>query len=113
MSNEFQEAQGIRQGGDTSANAYITRSDPMLARISSHHDCYKIGTISIGTIMVADDLALCSSSVEGIQNLISEAESDAANQRYLFSESKTKLQNRTRGPMQQPVMLNGNASGAI
>ena len=42
--------------------------------------------------MVADDLALASCSLHGIKSLINIAEHNASRQRYIFSETKAKLQ---------------------
>ena len=92
MSEEFEEGQGIRQGGLSSANLFKNRSTPMLNRTSSHPDCFSIGHIKCGAIMVADDLVLASRCNRGLQNLINEAEADAKRERYIFSETKTKCQ---------------------
>ena len=92
LSSEFSESQGIRQGGSTSADAFIIKADPLLHKLSCQPEGYRIGISNIGAIMVADDLTLSSSSTHGLQVLVNIAEHDASAQRYIFSESKTKVQ---------------------
>ena len=100
------ESQGIRQGAETSADLFNIRSDPLLKRLAVHPDTFCIGTTKIGAIMVADDLALASHSGPGLQVLLNIAEQDAAEKRYDFSESKTKVQS-INSPSTPQLLLNG------
>ena len=107
VSSDITEGQGIRQGAETSADAFNCKSDPMLDRFEDHPDCFKIGTTNVGSIMVADDLALASRSPHGLQSLVSVAEQDASTKQYVFSESKTKVQAcNSRKPMSKDISLN-------
>lgn len=107
LSPAITESQGIRQGARTSADAFNGKSDPMLNKLSSHPDGYKIGSINTGAIMVADDLTLSSSTPHGIQSLIHVAENDAACHRYLFSDSKTRIQViNNKNPKNRDITLN-------
>ena len=92
MSEEFKEGQGIRQGGLTSADAYNGNNDANLNNITCQNEGFKIGAINIGGIMVADNLTLLSTTPQGLQTLITIAEYDAQTRRYIFSETKTRLQ---------------------
>ena len=92
VSNEFQEKQGIRQGGLTSADAFIAKTDPLLHKLNVQPDGFKLGCTNIGAIMVADDLAIASPTRNGLQTLINVAEQDASRERYSFNEKKTKVQ---------------------
>jgi retron-type reverse transcriptase len=89
-SEPLKEGQGIRQGGLSSTELFKNRANPLLRRLEHHPDALRIGSIRIGAIMVADDLALLASSPMGMQTLIKEAELDASRERYSFSETKTK-----------------------
>ena len=70
---------------------YFVNSDPLLHRLEQHPDGYKVGSINIGAVMVADDIVLMSHTGPGIQTLISVAEQDVMDRKYLFRETKTKL----------------------
>ena len=112
ISEPFEETQGIRQGGLLSAKFFKDRCVPILSRVSHHQDSFSIGHIKCGSIMVADDLLLASQSKRGIQNLVNEAELDASHERYLFSESKTKVQEintkySSKIPTLENIQLNG------
>ena len=107
LSREFSEGQGIRQGAKTSTGAFNSKADPLLHSLSTHPDGYTIGTTNVGAIMVADDLALASTTRHGLQSLMHIAEHDAATKRYLFSESKTKIQVSSTKSPQIVVSLNG------
>lgn len=89
-SDQFEEGQGIRQGGLSSTGMFKARANPSLHRLEVHPDSLRIGTIPLGALMVADDLVVSSTSVQGIQSLINEAELDASRERFSFSKTKTK-----------------------
>ena len=95
ISSSFNEAQGISQGGHTSADLFNCRANPMLNKISTHSDGFSIGYIKTGSIMVADDIAITSKTPHGLQNLILIAEQDAAHQtrpNYKYQTKKKCLQ---------------------
>ena len=107
VSKPFDEGLGIRQGGLTSADALNGRSDPLLNKLTSLPDGSCIGSISTGAIMVADDLTLSASTVKGLQALVSIAENDSACQRYLFSNTKSKIQTAGKDHASHvPITLN-------
>ena len=112
LSDEIEEGQGIRQGAKTSTGAFNCKADPMLHKLCVHPDGYRIGTVNIGAVMVADDLALASRTQHGLQSLIHIAEHDAATQRYVFSDSKTKiLTTNVADPPTGKILLNGKPVG--
>ena len=111
VSEEFEEGQGIRQGAKTSTGAFNAKADPLLHRLSSHTDGYMVGTTNVGAIMVADDLTLASPTPHGLQSLIHVAEHDAQTQRYLFSDTKTKVLISNGAPPSESLLLNGKPIG--
>ena len=77
---EFGKGQGNRQGRLKSADAFNCKADPNLHHLSVQPDGFKIGTTNVGAVMVANDLALASSSLHGILIFINIAEHDASRQ---------------------------------
>jgi len=67
-----------------SVDLFNVKSDPLLNKLSSHPDTFSIGTTKIGAVIVADDLAITSSTPHGLQSLVRITEQDAA-------EKKTHL----------------------
>ena len=107
VSKPFSEGLGIRQGGLTSADALNGRSDPLLNKLTSLPDGTHIGSVNTGAIMVADDLTLSSGTQKGLQALVKVAERDSACQRYLFSESKSRVQITSKKKVPyEPITLN-------
>ena len=51
LSETFEEKQGIRQGGLTSADAFICKADPLLKKITEHPDSFCIGHISLCAVI--------------------------------------------------------------
>ena len=90
LSEPFTEKQGIRQGGCSSADAYKTGKNRLLARLDADTEC-RLGCIKTGALMVADDLAIISKDEEDLQHCIKIAEHDAAQERYCFNTDKTKV----------------------
>jgi len=90
VSRPFKDKQGLRQGGSTSAEVFNRRSDSVLKQIENIPNCSKIGIQPINVVMVADDMALLSTTKLHMQIAIDKAETDAAQKRYIFSDSKTK-----------------------
>ena len=90
MSNRILDKQGLRQGAPMSVEALNRRNDKIIIQISSIHDYPKIGTHPINAVMVADDLAIISSSRDTMQQAIKIAENHASQERYLFSDTKNR-----------------------
>ena len=90
MSRLLTETQGIRQGGLSSTTLFKSWANKLLNRYSIHPSAMKIGADSAGALMCADDLVIAGKSVHDTQVLINEAQLDAAEERYLFSSTKTK-----------------------
>jgi hypothetical protein len=78
----------------------------LLHKLEQHPDGFKIGHINVGVIMVADDLAFVSQSRQGMQTLFDVAEHNASRRRYLFSETKTKLQVKNQTYQDGNIYLN-------
>ena len=89
VSMPIKELQGIRQGGDSSADCYKAGKNKLLHHLDSNPSA-KIGSINAGSVMVADDLALVSSSAHLMQINLNAAQTDAARERYKFNVTKTK-----------------------
>ena len=90
LSRPFPEHQGIRQGGNSSADKYKAGKNKVLKSL----DCItenKIGHIHVGAAMVADDLALTSRSKYDMQTSIAIAEYDASREGYKFNVDKTRV----------------------
>ena len=77
LSFPFEESQGICQGGVSSTSIVKATAKPRLHHLDDNPSSLQIGHIQVGTLMVADDLALSSGTVGGIKDLITEAELDA------------------------------------
>lgn len=110
LSRTIIERQGVRQGAVTSTEAFKGKSNDLLRRIRNHPDAFKIGCTSVGGPTTADDTALLSNSVLGIQSLLHLAQEDANRGRYLFSTSKSRMMTifpEDRILKSPPVYLNG------
>ena len=92
LSNPISEGQGIRQGAQSSSHCFKSRANKILYKIEDHPASLRIGTIRLGGVMVADDLAVMSNTVEGLQQLVFEAECDASRERYTYNIDKTRVQ---------------------
>ena len=90
ISDAFDEKQGIRQGGTSSADCYKAGKNKLLCQLDDN-TTHKIGHIHAGAIMVADDLALISNSAHSMQTALKLAETDASRERYNFNINKTKV----------------------
>ena len=90
QSTSFHEAQGIRQGGTTSADLYKAGKNKLLEILANTTTC-RIGHINAGALMVADDLAIAANSAHDLQHGVSIAELDSRRQRYCFNVDKTKI----------------------
>ena len=92
INEPFQERQGIRQGGSSSADIYKCGKNKLLFQLENCPGNH-IGHMPVGAIMVADDLLLNSKSPAELQFNIDIAESDARKERYRFNADKTKILN--------------------
>ena len=90
MSKQLLEGQGIRQGGPSSTDLYKAGKNKVLNRLERNTSNVKIGSINLGAVMVADDLALMSRDRAGMQIALNIAESDASQERYRFNTEKSK-----------------------
>ena len=109
LSTSFQEKQGIRQGGSSSADIYKAGKNKLL-RTLDNVPSNKIGHINTGSLMVADDLALTAHNQYDMQTGLLIAQHDASSERYKFNVDKTKviLINTTRSP---DLLLNNKTLG--
>ena len=89
LSRAFNEEQGIRQGGITSPALYKSGRNLGLNQLD-RYPTLQIGSINVGAVMVADDLALTASSQIEMQKALLIAESDASRERYSYNPDKTK-----------------------
>ena len=90
QSTTFQEGQGIRQGGTTSADLYKAGKNKLLEILDDTTDC-RVGHINVGALMVADDLVIAANSPSDLQHGVSIAALDSQRQRYSFNVDKTKI----------------------
>jgi hypothetical protein len=97
VSNSIQEAQGIRQGAESSAKIFNAKNNAVLNRLEMQPHNFRIGCNPVGAIMVADDLALISNTRQGAQQLVNIAEQDASEGRYTFSTTKTRTMMPKKG----------------
>ena len=88
-SHPFNETQGIRQGGSSSADIYKASKNNLLTQLQ-HASTNHIGHLSTGAFMVADDLLLASPNIHNMQASINIAQRDAAREQYNFNCDKTK-----------------------
>ena len=91
-SRKIKESQGIRQGGNISADLFKSHGNPLLDRILHFNLGYHVGTIPVGAATCADDIAVASQSPTESQVLLNVCQSDADRERYLFGQAKTKNQ---------------------
>ena len=90
ISRPIDERQGIRQGGNISADQFKCHINPLLDRITHHNIGYQVGTIPVSAITCADDIAILSKTPSEEQVLLNVCSNDANRERYIFGESKTK-----------------------
>ena len=107
LSREVVERQGIRQGSDTSTEAFKSRCDGMIDLISAQPDALHIGIIPAGAPTCADDTCIMSTSMFGTQALINIAEYDSRCNRYEFSSTKTRIMHYQYKNV-EPLNINNN-----
>ena len=89
VSDPFEERQGIRQGGITSADCYKGGKNRLLKTLNANPSM-KTGSLASGAVMVADDLAISARNQHSMQEAINIAQIDASRDRYKFNTEKTK-----------------------
>ena len=89
LSKVFPERQGIRQGGDSSADCYKSGKNALLAVLDEEPSA-RIGHIHAGAVMVADDLTIASHTSHDMQIALNIAARDSSMERYKFNAEKTK-----------------------
>lgn len=91
FSRIFHEEQGVRQGGILSPLLYKVFINPLLKTLEEEHLGATIGSIHVGTPTCADDILLISRSLIDLQTMLFIQEDFANTERYLLSESKSKI----------------------
>ena len=92
ISQPFKVRQGIRQGGVLSPWLFLCFNNDLSEVISGTGDGLKLDSaVTLGNVLVADDVALLSLRVEGLQSLISLMESYSKKWRFDFNISKTSI----------------------
>ena len=89
-SKSFVEEQGVRQGGIISPTCYKIHINPLLDLMQNSKIGLSIGNVNFGVPTVADDLFL-SRSIIDLQAMLSTQGYFARLERYLISDSKTKV----------------------
>jgi hypothetical protein len=110
ISRQIVERQGIRQGGNISADQFKCHINPVLDRILHHNIGFKVGTIPVSAVTCADDIATAATSATEAQVLLNVCSDDANRERYKFGEAKTKYQvvdNSTNQHQSVSLSLNG------
>ena len=75
---EFNETQGVRQGGIPSTELFKVRGDSLLDRIEKSLLGFSVGTVDLSVPTCADDMILLSSSPIDLQAMINIAAADAS-----------------------------------
>ena len=91
FSRIFHEEQGVRQGGILSPLLYKVFINPLLKTLEEEHLGSTIGSIHVGSPACADDILLISRSLIDLQTMLLIQEDFANSERYLLSESKSKI----------------------
>jgi len=91
LSRCIQEGRGIRQGGETSTEAFKAKEKPFLTRVRTNPVSYKIGSVPLGIPTVADNNCMITDSHTGAQTQLLLAQDNAARVRYVFSATKSKV----------------------
>ena len=91
LSRMIFESRGIRQGGETSTEAFKAKDNRFLRRVQEHPASLGIGPTKIGIPTVADDNCLLANSYANAQVLLYMAQDNASRDRYVFSSAKSKV----------------------
>ena len=90
-SRSFTEQQGVRQGGIISPTCYKMHINPLLDLLQRSRVGLSIGNVYCGVPTVADDLLFLSHSIIDLQAMLSAQGYFAGLERYIISETKTKV----------------------
>lgn len=90
-SRSFTEKQGVRQGGIISPTGYKLHINPLLDILQGSGLGLHIGNVYCGAPTVADDLLFLSRSVVDLLSMLSVQGYYASLERYIISDSKTKV----------------------
>ena len=91
LSREIEEKQGVRQGGIPSTDLFKSRGNRVLLDLEDSGLGFTIGTVDVSAPTCADDMILLAQSPIALQRMLKIAEVDASQERYQFSNSKTKV----------------------
>ena len=109
LSKPFDETQGIRQGGISSPALYKAERNKGLVQLDKN-PTLSIGCLRVGSVMVADDLALTAKTATDMQTALLIAETDASRERYIYNATKTKTIT-INSPTDYIFKLNGSPIG--
>ena len=116
VSQDFPVTNGVRQGSVNSPIYFCVYMDDLLRQCRKKGTGCYLGNIYAAIFGYADDLLLCSPSIQGLQDLIDTASSYADSHAIAFStddnpnKSKTKAMILSTSAKQKnpaPIMLNG------
>ena len=112
QSEHFSVRNGVRQGAVLSAVLYIVYTDELLRRLEIEGSGCHIMKEYFGALAYADDVALISPTLQGLQQMISVMESFCNEFSIQLNTGKTKClafwRNRRVTPILQPILVNGN-----
>jgi hypothetical protein len=113
LSRPIHESRGIRQGGETSSEAFKAKENQFLTRVRTNPVSYRIGSIPVGIPTVADDNCMIASTHTGAQTQLLLAQDNASNVRYVFSKTKSKVMyipdKATKAIPHMPLQFNDSA----
>lgn len=102
LSRAINEGRGIRQGGETSTEAFKAKDNPFLKKVREHPASFRIGATPVGIPTVADDNCMLAETHTGAQTQLLVAEHNAKLNRYIFSTTKSKV-----------ILVNGHDSAKL
>lgn len=85
----FRIRQGVRQGSVLSPWLFLVFNNDIPDVVNDSHQGLQIGDVSCGTILVADDVALLSSRVKGLQIMLNVMDQYSKKWRFDFNVGKT------------------------
>jgi hypothetical protein len=91
LSRAITEGQGLKQGGQHSAEQYKGYTNPTLNIYTDNMIGFHMGTVPANIPTCADDLACISRTRTELQTMISIANNEAQKDHYSFGETKTKV----------------------
>lgn len=90
-SSNFPVFQGVRQGGVLSPWLYLIYNNDIPQALCQSSDGLQVGPSSCDSVLVADDVALLSARVKGLQRMITAMETYSRRWRFVFNVSKTRV----------------------